>query len=45
VHNAARLLGIDDDGVMDITALVDAEDAMRALRFSMLCPAGLRSLD
>jgi len=45
VHNAARLLGIDDDGVMDITALVDAEDAMRSLRFSMLCPAGLRSLD
>jgi uncharacterized tellurite resistance protein B-like protein len=45
VRNAAKLLGISDDGVMDITALVDAEEAMRALRFSMLCPSGLRSLD
>ncbi|MGH7503108.1 MAG: TerB family tellurite resistance protein [Longimicrobiales bacterium] len=45
VRNAARILGINDDGVMDITALVDAEDAMRSLRFSMLCPSGLRSLD
>jgi uncharacterized tellurite resistance protein B-like protein len=45
VQNAAHALGIDDDHVMDITALVDAEDAMRSLRFSMLCPAGLRSLD
>lgn len=45
VRNAARVLGIDDDHVMDITALVDAEDAMRSLRFSLLCPPGLRSLD
>lgn len=44
VRRAADTLGIDQDEMMHIVALVDAEDAMRALRFSILCPPGLQSI-
>jgi uncharacterized tellurite resistance protein B-like protein len=42
VGHAAELLGIDDEWLVNITALADAEDALRALRVSMLMPPGLR---
>jgi uncharacterized tellurite resistance protein B-like protein len=42
VRRAAEVLEIDDDTLANITALADAEAAVRALRVSMLLPPGLR---
>lgn len=42
VKRAAEVLGIDDDWLANITALADAEEALRSLRVSMLLPPGLR---
>jgi uncharacterized tellurite resistance protein B-like protein len=42
VKRAAELLGIEDEWLVHITALADAEEALRALRVSMLLPPGLR---
>jgi uncharacterized tellurite resistance protein B-like protein len=42
VKRAANLLGIDEDWLTNITALADAEQALRNLRISMLVPPGLR---
>lgn len=38
VERAAELLGLDEEWLANITALVDAEDALRALRTRMLVP-------
>ena len=38
VRHAAELLGIDDEWLEKITALVDAEDALRELRLKLLAP-------
>ena len=38
VRHAAELLGIDDEWLEKITALVDAEDALRELRLTLLAP-------
>jgi uncharacterized tellurite resistance protein B-like protein len=43
VRRAAELLGIDDEWLVNITALVDAEESLRNLRVSMLLPPGLRA--
>jgi uncharacterized tellurite resistance protein B-like protein len=37
-QHAAELLGIDDEWLEKITALVDAEEALRELRLSLLAP-------
>ena len=42
VKRAADLLGIDADTLANITALADAEQALRNLRISMLVPPGLK---
>jgi uncharacterized tellurite resistance protein B-like protein len=39
VRHAADLLGIDDEWLGKITALVDAEDALRELRLRLLAPS------
>src|SRR5262245_52033454 len=39
VAKAAHLLGVDDDWVEKITALVDAENSLAALRLRLLAPA------
>jgi uncharacterized tellurite resistance protein B-like protein len=39
VRHAADLLGIDDEWLEKITALVDAEDALCELRLSLLAPS------
>lgn len=41
VHSAAEMLGIGDEWLANITALVDAEEAISQLRMSMLMPPGL----
>ncbi len=41
VHRAAEMLGIGDEWLANITALVDAEEALSRLRMSMLMPPGL----
>lgn len=38
VRRAAELLGIDDEWLEKIDALVDAEDALRQLRLTLLAP-------
>jgi uncharacterized tellurite resistance protein B-like protein len=38
VRHAADLLGIEDEWLEKITALVDAEDALRELRLTLLAP-------
>lgn len=43
VTRAAQLLGLDDEWVQKITALVDAEEALARLRVSLLLPPGLRT--
>lgn len=42
IKQAADLLAIDEDTLVNITALADAEDALRGLRISLLMPPGLR---
>jgi len=42
VTRAAELLGLDDTWVTQITALVDAEEALHRMRVTMLLPPGLR---
>lgn len=39
VQHAAELLGIDDEWLEKITALVDAEAALRELRLTLLAPS------
>ena len=43
VTRAAKLLGLEDEWVEKITALVDAEEALGRLRVSLLLPPGLRA--
>ncbi len=43
VTHAARLLGLDESWVAQITALVDAEEALYKIRATMLLPPGLRA--
>lgn len=43
VKKAAEALSIDADTLSNITALVDAEEALRSLRVAMLLPPGLRA--
>jgi hypothetical protein len=41
VNKAAQLLGIDEEWVDKISALVDAENSLAMLRLRLLAPTGL----
>ncbi|MCI0433258.1 MAG: TerB family tellurite resistance protein [Gemmatimonadetes bacterium] len=43
VMKAAELLGLDDEWVEQITALIDAEEALHRIRVALLLPPGLRA--
>ena len=42
IKHAAELLRIDDEWLVNIEALADAEESLQALRLSLLVPPGLR---